>query len=135
MSVCPRLSVSELRRAVSKSKRLTIAPPQKVLAAFVKAIGLGDVENGIVIADPTKLTALSPESVEGKFIEVFQKYGDVMHGEEFAERCVQHGVNPTTFYIYRMNSPLVTPLGRGIYCKVGADVAPGTIEEIGRAHV
>ena len=130
LSVCPRLSVSELRRAVSKSKRLTIAPPQKVLAAFVKAIGLGDVENGIVIADPTKLTALSPESVEGKFIEVFQKYGDVMHGEEFAERCVQHGVNPTTFYIYRMNSPLVTPLGRGIYCKVGADVAPGTIEGI-----
>ena len=130
LGVSPRLSISELRRAVSKSKRLTIAPPQKVLAAFVNASGLGNVENNIVVADPMRVTSLSPESVEGKFIEVFRKYGDVMHGEELAERCVEQGVNPISFYIYRLISPVVTSLGRGIYCKVGADVPPGTIEEI-----
>jgi hypothetical protein len=130
LGVSPRLSVSELRRAVSKSRRLTISPPQKVLAAFVSAIGLGSVENNIVVADPMNVTTLSPESVEGKFVEVFRKYGNVMHGEELAERCVQQGVNPISFYIYRLMSPVVTSLGRGIYCKVGADVPPGTIEEI-----
>src|SRR5262249_37667107 len=72
----------------------------------------------------------SPESVEGKLVEVFRKYGDVMHGEELAERCVEEGVNPISFYIYRLISPVVTSLGRGVYCKVGADVPPGTIEEI-----
>ena len=130
LGVSPRLSVSELRRAVSKSRRLTIAPPQKVLAAFVSAIGLGSVENNIVVADPEKVTTLSPESVEGKFVEVFRRYGDVMHGEELAERCVEQGVNPISFYVYRLISPVVTSLGRGIYCKVGAEVPPGTIEEI-----
>jgi DNA-directed RNA polymerase alpha subunit len=130
LGVSPRLNVSELRRAVSKSRRLTIAPPQRVLGAFIKAIGLGTVENNIVVADPTKVPTLSPESVEGKFVQVFRKYGNVMHGEELAERCVQEGVNPTTFYIYRLISPVVASLGRGIYCKVGATVAPGVIDEI-----
>ncbi|MGB9369331.1 MAG: DNA-directed RNA polymerase subunit alpha C-terminal domain-containing protein [Xanthobacteraceae bacterium] len=130
LGVSPRLSVPELRRAVSKSRRLTIAPPQKVLAAFVGAIGLGRVEDNTVVADSMKVAALSPESIEGKFVEVFRKYGNVMHGEELAERCVEEGVNPISFYIYRLISPVVTSLGRGVYCKVGADVPPGTIEEI-----
>jgi hypothetical protein len=130
LGVSPRLSIAELRRAVSKSRRLTIAPPQKVLAAFVNASGLGIVENNIVVADPMRVTTLSPESIEGKFIEVFRKYGGVMHGEELAERCVEQGINPTSFYIYRLLSPVVASLGRGIYCKVGVDVPPGTIEEI-----
>ena len=130
LGVSPRLSITELRRAVSKSRRLTIAPPQKVLAAFVNASGLGTVESNLVVANPTKVTTLSPESIEGKFIEVFRKYGDVMHGEELAERCVKQGINPISFYIYRSLSPVVATLGRGIYCKVGVDVPPGTIEEI-----
>lgn len=130
LGVSPRLSIAELRRAVSKSRRLTIAPPQKVLAAFVNASGLGIVENNIVVADPMRVTTLSPESIEGKFIEVFRKYGGVMHGEELAERCVEQGINPTSFYIYRLLSPVVASLGRGIYCKVGVDVPPGTMEEI-----
>jgi hypothetical protein len=130
LGVSPRLSIAELRRAVSKSRRLTIAPPQKVLAAFVNASGLGIVENNIVVADPMRVATLSPESIEGRFIEVFRKYSGVMHGEELAERCVEQGINPTSFYIYRLLSPVVAPLGRGIYCKVGVDVPPGTIEEI-----
>jgi hypothetical protein len=130
LGVSPRLSIAELRRAVSKSRRLTIAPPQKVLAAFVKASGLGIVEKNIVVADPMMVTTLSPESIEGKFIEVFQKYGGVMHGEELAERCVEQGINPISFYVYRLLSPVVASLGRGIYCKVGVDVPPGIIEEI-----
>ncbi|HJU11255.1 MAG TPA: hypothetical protein VJ728_10280, partial [Candidatus Binataceae bacterium] len=130
LGVSPRLSIAELRRAVSKSRRLTITPPQKVLAAFVNASGLGIVENNLVVANPTRVTTLSLESIEGKFIEVFRKYGDVMHGEELAERCVEQGINPISFYIYRSLSPVVATLGQGIYCKVGVDVPPGTIEQI-----
>jgi len=130
LGVSPRLGIAELRRAVSKSRRLTIVPPQKVLAAFVNASGLGIVENNLVVANPTRVATLSPESIEGKFIEVFRKYGGVMHGEELAERCVEQGINPISFYIYRSLSPVVAALGRGIYCKVGVDVPPGTIEEI-----
>jgi Bacterial RNA polymerase, alpha chain C terminal domain len=130
LGVCPRLSIAELRRAVSKSRRLTIAPPQNVLAAFVNASGLGIVESNVVVANPTRVTTLSPESIEGKFIEVFQKYGGVMHGEELADRCVKEGINPISFYIYRSLSPVVATLGQGIYCKVGVDVPPGTVEEI-----
>jgi Bacterial RNA polymerase, alpha chain C terminal domain/Sigma-70, region 4 len=45
-------------------------------------------------------------------------------------RCVAAGMNATTFYIYRMGSPVISALGKGIYCKVGCEVPPGTIEGI-----
>jgi hypothetical protein len=53
-----------------------------------------------------------------------------MHGEEFAEKCVQAGVNAISFYIYRLISPVIAPLGQGMYCKVGADVPVGVLEEL-----
>jgi hypothetical protein len=58
------------------------------------------------------------------------EFGPVMDGEELAEKCIAAGVNATTSYIYRMISPVVAALGKGIYCKVGSNVPPGTIEEI-----
>lgn len=59
----------------------------------------------------------------GKILAVFDEYGPVMDGEELAERCIGAGVNATSFYIYRLMSPVIANLGKGIYCKVGAEVA------------
>jgi hypothetical protein len=69
-------------------------------------------------------------------ISVLDQYGPVMDGETFARRSVDAGVNPISFYIYRANSPLISALGKGVYAKVGAEIAPGTVEDIvGRRNV
>jgi len=130
LGVCPRIRLSELRRAVAKSNRLPIAPSQKVLSAFVERIGLGRVEDGIVVADASVVTALNPDSTEAKMLQVLETYGPVMAGEEFAEKCIAGGINATTFYIYRIISPVICSLGKNVYSKVGADVMPGVVEEI-----
>jgi len=130
LSVSPRIRLSELRRAVAKSRRLSMAPSQKILGAFVESFGLGTVNAEIVEAAPAMVTTPNPESIEGKILGVFDEYGSVMDGEELAERCISAGVNATSFYIYRLVSPVVASLGKGIYCKVGAEVPPGVIEDI-----
>ena len=130
LGVSPRIRLSELRRAVAKSRRLSMAPPQKILGAFAERFGLGAINDEIVEAIPAMVAIPNPESIEGKILAVFDEYGSVMDGEELAERCIGAGVNATSFYIYRLMSPVIANLGRGIYCKVGAEVAPGVIEDI-----
>jgi hypothetical protein len=123
LGVSPRIRLSELRRAVAKSRRLSMAPPQKILGAFVERFGLGAINAEIVEAIPAVVAIPNSESIEGKILAVFDEYGSVMDGEELAERCIGGGVNATSFYIYRLMSPVIASLGRGIYCKVGAEVA------------
>jgi hypothetical protein len=119
-----------LRRAVSKSRRLAMCPPQRVLAAFVEQTGLAQVTAGIACAIPGASLLLSSESAEGQMLRVLEEHGPVMDGEVFAEKCIAEGMNATTFYIYRLISPVICALGRNVFCRVGSEVLPGTIEAI-----
>jgi hypothetical protein len=130
LGVCPSIGVGELRRAVGKSRRLAMAPPQRVLASFVERDGLGVVQGSRIVAIPSMGNAPSPESAEGKMLKVLDEFGPIMDGEKMAEKCIAAGMNATTFYIYRMISPVVSALGRGVYCKVGSDVPPGALEAV-----
>jgi Bacterial RNA polymerase, alpha chain C terminal domain/Sigma-70, region 4 len=130
LGVCPRIRLSELRRAVSKSKRLIMAPPQRVLGVFVERLGLGHLDGDTITANSGVGAAPSEDSVEGRMLRVLDEYGPIMDGEEFAERSVAAGINGTSFYIYRLVSPVICALGKGVYCKVGCEVPPGATEEI-----
>jgi hypothetical protein len=131
LGVCRVIRVSELRRAVGKSKRLVMVPPQRVLGAFVERSELGTVsDDGVATANSSVHDELAPDSVEGLMTSVLDRHGPVMDGETFARRCVEAGVNPISFYIYRANSPLISALGKGVYSKVGADVPPGVVGDI-----
>jgi hypothetical protein len=107
-----------------------MAPPQKILGSFVQQIGLGKALGDMITANPAMVIVPQSETVEGKMLAVLNEHGPVMTGEDFAEMCVAAGVNPITFYIYRLISPVVAALGNGIYCKVGAEVPVGLVEEI-----
>lgn len=137
LAVCPAIRVAELRRAVGKSPRIAMVPPQRILSAFIEKVGLGTVSaDGVIVANAGIQNAPASDSVEGLMISVLDQYGPVMDGETFARRSVDAGVNPISFYIYRANSPLISALGKGVYAKVGAEIAPGTVEDIvGRRNV
>ena len=129
LGVCDRVRVSELRRAVSKSRRLAMCPPQRILAKFIEQSGLG---RGKKVSFMPILVRVhrQPKLAEGRMIRILGAHGPIMDGEVFAEKCIAAGMNATTFYIYRMISPLVCVLGKNVFCKVGTDVPPGAIEDI-----
>lgn len=130
LGVASRVHLSELRRAVSRSRRLAMCPPQRVLGAFVERCGLGRIDESIVLAHSGRGMAPAEGSAEGLMLRVLDEHGPVMDGEVFAEKCVAAGMNATTFYIYRIISPVICALGKNIYCKVGTNVPPGTVEDI-----
>ncbi|MBM3950800.1 MAG: hypothetical protein FJ311_05035 [Rhodospirillales bacterium] len=131
LHVAPKVNLSELRRAVSKSHRLASVPPLSVLARFLEKIGLARVEGSKVIALSTFPNAIEPGGAEETIIEVLKANGPAVSIEKFQELCVSAGMNPVTVGIYSSNSPVVSRLARGVYGLVGADVAPGVVEEIG----
>jgi hypothetical protein len=71
-----------------------------------------------------------PGSTEDIFVDVLRQHGPVLTGPEFEEHCIQAGVNPITFYLYRSGSPVVSQLAPGVYSLVGATVPPGLVEEL-----
>ncbi len=107
-----------------------MVPPQRVLAAFVDKMNLAAVSDGIVRAIPGANQPPESNSAEGVMVRVLDRYGPVLDGEVFATRCIEEGMNATTFYIYRLISPIVASLGKNVFAKVGAEVAPGTLESI-----
>jgi|GEM_PF-1339905 len=130
LGVAPRIHISELRHAVSKSRRLAMCPPQRILEKFVMSKGLASVLDSIVSAKPGAGVPLPEESKEAVMLRVLDEYGPVMDGEDFEEKCIEAGMNAITYYLYRSRSPVICALGKGVYCKVGADVPPGTVEQI-----
>ncbi len=128
LAVCDSVYLSDLRHAVTKSRRLPMCPPKKTLGAFVEQRGLGSIEGTIVRPIAGMNTPPPSGSAEGIMLAVLNYHGPIMDGDEFAEKCIAAGMNPITFYIYRMVSPVVSALGKNVYCKVGTEVAPGTVE-------
>jgi len=127
---CPKLRSNELRRAVVKSRRLEVKPPVEVLERLVQASGLATIEEGYLVADQRSVEPLEPGSIEDKFVNILRDHGPAISGSEFEEHCIQAGINPISFYIYRSMSPVVSQLVPGVYSLVGATAPPGMIEEI-----
>jgi hypothetical protein len=103
---------------------------RSVLATFVEREMLATVTNEVARVVPGAVKRLAEDSLEANMLKVLDEHGPIMDGEQFARRCVEAGINATSFYLYRMNSPVISSLGKGVYGKVGIDVPPGTIEDI-----
>jgi hypothetical protein len=91
-----------------------MVPPTRILGSFVEKFGLGHLEDGIITANPDRRLPPAADSAEGKMLHVLDTYGPVMDGEEFADKCVDAGMNATTFYIYRAGSSVISALQSGM---------------------
>jgi len=132
LSVATVVRASELRRAVTRSRRLEYAPPVAILKRFCEALKLAEVK-GDLIQGINRHEAMHLSGNEKILVEAFRTKGTVLSREDLEEICIEkYGLNPTSFYIYLSFSPLITRLSRGIYCLVGSAVNPGQIEAIER---
>lgn len=130
--VAPKVSVSELRKAVAKEPRLASAPPTAVMARFLEIAGLAHVEGDIATLKPgvDVSEAISLGGVEETLIRVLREDGPVMGWDKFQDASIARGVNPISFGIYASKSPAISRLARGVYAPVGEPVPPGVVEEV-----
>jgi hypothetical protein len=132
LSVCQEIGLSDLRKAVSRWRRLEVVPPEAVLGQFIERHHLGAICGTRVVASSKFSDAIEAGSTEDIMVSVLQAHGPVLGGQRFQELCVSAGMNPTTFNIYLSTSPVVTRLARGIYSYVGANIPPGLVEEVAK---
>lgn len=132
LSVTPSLFLAELKRAISRSRRLEVVPPAAVIAKLVVKHGLGTIDDGRVNAAPGLPSNIEPGSVEAIFVAVMRKNGPILAWDKFQSLCLAEGVNPITFSIYLSGSPVIARVARGIYSLVGTEVLPGRVEELER---
>lgn len=130
--VSPNVSVFELRKAVAKETRLAGVPPAAVMARFLEAVGLADVEGDIAKLKPDidVSQAISPGGVEDTLVSVLREKGPVLGWDKFQEFSMARGINPISFGIYASKSPAISRLARGVYAPIGEPVPPGVVEEI-----
>jgi hypothetical protein len=132
LSVTPHLYLSELRKAVARSRRLAVVPPVTVLAQFLEKFELASVSEGRASALSDFAGVIRPDSVEAVLVSVLRIHGPILGWDRFQELCVAAGMNPTTFGIYACGSSVVAKVTRGIYSLVGAEILPGTVEDLKR---
>ena len=135
LSVSPQVYITEVRKAVTRSRRLAVVPPAGVLAKFVERFGLATVSDGRATAADGLTDVIVPGSTESIFVSILRTHGPLLEWSRFQQLCVAAGMNPITFGVYVSGSPIVSRVARGIYSLVGADIPPGSIEEIERQMV
>jgi hypothetical protein len=132
LCVAPQVYLTELRKAVARSRRLAAVPPIGVLARFLERFELASVADGRASATSDFADAIAPESTESILVSVLRRHGPILGWDRFQELCMAAGMNPITFGIYVSSSPIVARLARGIYSLVGANVPPGAVEDLER---
>jgi hypothetical protein len=93
-------------------------------------MNLGTVLADRVCVHPHRLNSIEPSSTEATLISILRAHGNVLGWDRFQELASSAGVNPITFGIYLSSSPVIARVDRGIYSLVGANLRPGTIEEM-----
>ena len=136
LSVAPKILIPELRAAVKRVHRLDgFAPPSDVLRAFCSSLTFCAVSHEWVIANEPLSPIETLGEVERCFCEVLREHGLVMSLSALREQCVRRGMNANSFYQYITYSPIICRLVREVYALVGAEVPPGTVEEITQSTV
>jgi hypothetical protein len=131
LAVAPRIEISELRAAVSRSHRMQgFAPPRRVLLELCRQTTGYSVEGTTVVVDPASDSDQVLGRVESTMVEILRECGPVMERSELERLCQERGIIRSTFYIYLDYSPVITKYARGVYGLPGVEISPGTIESL-----
>jgi hypothetical protein len=133
MAVAPEIRLGELREGLMRHYRSPSPPPSAVLRQLCGCLGLevhGDViRAGKVIHPEEALT-----EVEFTFFDLLSTEGPLLPSGKLEKRCLQRGMNRSTFWVYLMYSPILARYADGIYGLRGAHFAPGEAEALRPRH-
>ncbi len=131
LSVAQKISISELRGAIKRVHRLDgFAPPSDILKSFCSSLPFCQVVDEYVISGQASSLTETLGDIERCLYDVLREHGPAMSLNALRDECLQRGMNANSFYQYITYSPIICRLVREVYSLVGADVPPGTVEEI-----
>jgi hypothetical protein len=133
LCVAPSIAISELRRGVKRVHRLQgFAPGTPILRQFCAGLPYCRVDEDRVIATENLCRAEILGETELCFYDVLTVLGPAMHTRRLQAECVQRGMNENTFFQYLTYSPIIYRTDREVYSIIGAEVAPGVVEDLRR---
>jgi hypothetical protein len=129
LSVAPRIHVNEVRSAIANDLRgMGFAPPRSVVLEFCRAACKCDVDGDNIIAKRAPLLVDVLSKGEQIAYSVLTEDGPLLHRAEFERKCMERGMNPSTFTNYLTRLPILARYGPGVYGLRGALIAPGDVE-------
>jgi hypothetical protein len=131
LAACPNIDVSELRTGVGRHhRRKGFTPPRRVLLELCRQLPWCRVDCERIVA----VGPLSPdEALSGSeriILRILNEHGPVIQRTEFAQRCLEAGMNHHTFWVFLSYCPLICRHATGVYGLRGAEVPVGLVERL-----
>jgi hypothetical protein len=135
LAVAGEVTVTEMRRAMSRNRRLwKEPPPENVLLEFCRQTPGVRVEGKRIISDPPRDWRESLTGVEAKLVAVLREHGPVMERGTMEDLCVAAGMNRFSFHAFVSWSPVIVQLGHSVYGLLGAEVSQRQLSELAAAR-
>lgn len=129
-SVSGEINVSDLRAGIQRPHRMVgFAPPRRVLLELCRQISWCRVSGNLISAEPPldweKILAGTNSYL---MVAILKKYGPVMTSLDFEKKCLELGVNRSTFWTYLSYSPLIANFDTNNYGLRGTKIPPMLID-------
>jgi hypothetical protein len=129
LSVAPRIHVNEMRAAIASDHRgMGFAPPKSVVQEFCRTACNCYIDGDNIIARHAPSTTEVLSKFEQVAYAVLADHGPLLHRSDFERKCIERGMNPSTFTNYVGKLPILARYGAGVYGLRGAPIAPGDVE-------
>ena len=132
LAASERISLPELRSALRRNLRMGgFAPPLAILENICRELPFAKISDGeLVRVEEACEWRQILGKVESTFFAVLTEFGPVMTRMELLERCLERGMNLSTFGVYGTYSVILFRPVSGFYALVGAKIPPGTLERM-----
>jgi hypothetical protein len=134
MAAAGKISLSELRAALRRNLRMGgFAPPLAILTGICRDLPFAEVTGGEItrIESACDWGAMLGR-VESILFSVLTEFGPVMSRMDLLQKCLDRGMNLNTFGVSGTYSVILSRPVVGFYSLVGANIPPGTIEDLKR---
>lgn len=131
LAVAGRITAADLRKAVSRNRRMWRAlPPENVILEFCRQTPGVRVEGDLIIAERKRSWKTALTGVEAKLVGILKQHGPVMDRGALEDLCVAAGINRFSFHAFIASSPVIAQYGHSVYGLLGADVSDETVRSL-----
>lgn len=129
LSVAESVTVSDMRTAMSRNRRLwEEPPPENVLLEYCRQTPGIRVKGRRISSDPPRDWRTCLTGVELQLVEVLREHGPVMERGQMEDLCVAAGMNRFSFHAFVSWSPVVAQFGHSVYGLLGAKVTQRQVD-------
>jgi len=131
LAVAGRITAADLRKAVSRNRRMWRAlPPDNVILECCRQTPGVRVEGDLIIAERKQSWKTALTGVEARLVGILKQHGPVMDRGALEDLCAAVGINRFSFHAFIASSPVIAQYGHSVYGLLGADVSDDTVRSL-----